>query len=63
MILLLGLVVAVALTLRKTSKNAKYQNIARQIAVKSSVGRMELVKMQAEKPEAGDPDTRVPVGN
>lgn len=50
-ILLLGLVVAVALTLRHTSKNAKYQNISKQVAVKSSVGRIEMIKMQAEKPE------------
>jgi NADH-quinone oxidoreductase subunit J len=45
MILLLALVVAVALTLRKTDKNAKYQNIAKQIAVKAS-DRLELVNMQ-----------------
>jgi NADH-quinone oxidoreductase subunit J len=49
-ILLLGLVVAVALTLRSSGKNAKYQNIAKQVAV-TSVGRIEMVKMQAEKPE------------
>jgi NADH-quinone oxidoreductase subunit J len=49
-ILLLGLVVAVALTLRPTSKNAKYQNIAKQVAI-SKVGRIEMVKMQAEKTE------------
>lgn len=47
LILLLGLVVAVALTLRKTTKNAKYQNIAKQVAV-TSVGRIEMVKMTAE---------------
>ena len=47
MILLLGLVVAVALTLRKTEKNAKYQNIAKQVAVKSQ-GRIELVNMKCE---------------
>lgn len=45
-ILLLGLVAAVALTLRKSGKNAKYQNIARQVAV-TSKGRIELVKMEA----------------
>jgi len=49
-ILLLGLVVAVALTLRSSEKNAKYQNIAKQIAV-TSVGRIEMIKMQVEKPE------------
>ncbi|MCC2624857.1 MAG: NADH-quinone oxidoreductase subunit [Burkholderiales bacterium] len=49
-ILLLGLVVAVALTLRPSSKNAKYQNIAKQVAV-SKTGRIEMVKMQAEKVE------------
>lgn len=49
-ILLLGLVVAVALTLRQTGKNAKYQNIAKQVAV-TSKGRIEMVKMQADKPE------------
>lgn len=51
LILLLGLVVAVALTLRPSIKNAKYQNIAKQSAV-SSVGRIQMVKMQAEQPEA-----------
>jgi len=49
-ILLLGLVVAVALTLRASEKNAKYQNIPKQVAV-TSVGRIEMVKMRAEKPE------------
>lgn len=46
MILLLGLVVAVALTLRKSEKAAKYQNIAKQVAVKSAT-RYTLVKMAA----------------
>jgi len=45
-ILLLGLVAAVTLTLRKSVKNAKYQNIAAQVAV-SHVGRIEMVKMEA----------------
>jgi NADH-quinone oxidoreductase subunit J len=54
-ILLLGLVVAVALTLRHGGKNAKYQNIAKQVAV-SSVGRIEMVKMQAEKPQIAEGD-------
>lgn len=47
MILLLGLVVAVALTLRKTNKNAKYQNIAAQVAT-SSTGRVTMLKMSTE---------------
>lgn len=47
LILLLGLVVAVALTLRKTNKNAKYQNIAAQVATPSK-GRVEMVKMKSE---------------
>jgi NADH-quinone oxidoreductase subunit J len=46
-ILLLALVVAVALTLRKTNKNSKYQNIAAQVAVDSST-RVTLVKMASE---------------
>lgn len=50
-ILLLGLVVAVSLTLRKTDKNAKYQNIAKQIAVDAKVGRIEIVKMKSETEE------------
>ncbi|MCE3268106.1 MAG: NADH-quinone oxidoreductase subunit [Burkholderiales bacterium] len=50
LILLLGLVVAVALTLRSSEKNSKYQDISKQVAV-SSLGRIEMVKMQAEKPE------------
>lgn len=44
MLLLLGLVVAVALTLRKTDKQAKYQDIRRQVAVKAK-DRIELVKL------------------
>lgn len=47
-ILLLGLVVAVALTLRKSEKNAKYQNIRKQVSVDAKVGRIELVKMKSE---------------
>ena len=50
-ILLLGLVVAVSLTLRKTDKNAKYQNISKQIAVDAKVGRIEIVKMKSETEE------------
>ena len=48
LILLLGLVVATALTLRKSDKNAKYQNIPRQVAVNANKGRLEMVKMKAE---------------
>lgn len=50
MILLLGLVVAVALTLRKTDKMAKYQNIAKQVAVDSQT-RVKLVNLPAEVEE------------
>ena len=45
MVLLLGLVVAVALTLRKTNKNGKYQNIAKQVNTPSK-GRVKMVKMK-----------------
>lgn len=47
MVLLLGLVVAVALTLRKSDKSAKYQNISKQVAVDSRT-RFTMVKMDAE---------------
>ena len=47
MVLLLGLVVAVALTLRKSEKQAKYQNINAQVAVDSKT-RFTMVKMKAE---------------
>jgi NADH-quinone oxidoreductase subunit J len=47
MILLLGLVVAVALTLRKSEKEAKYQNINKQVRVDSKT-RVTLVTMNAE---------------
>lgn len=47
MVLLLGLVVAVALTLRKSDKAAKYQNISKQVAVDSRT-RFKMVKMDAE---------------
>lgn len=47
MVLLLGLVVAVALTLRKSDKAAKYQNISKQVAVDSRT-RFTMVKMDAE---------------
>ena len=48
MLLLLGLVVAVALTLRKSDKLNNKQNISQQVAVDSTKGRLEIVKMQAE---------------
>jgi NADH-quinone oxidoreductase subunit J len=47
-ILLLGLVVAVTLTLSRHNKNAKYQNIRSQVAVDAKVGRIKLVKMHSE---------------
>lgn len=47
MILFLGLVVAVALTLRKTHKNAKFQNINKQIRVIAK-DRMDLIQMESE---------------
>ncbi|RTL01079.1 MAG: NADH-quinone oxidoreductase subunit J [Proteobacteria bacterium] len=50
MVLLLGLVVAVALTLRKSDKAAKYQNISKQVAVDSRT-RFKMVKMDAEVEE------------
>lgn len=46
-ILLLGLVAAVALTLRKSEKNAKYQNISKQVAVNAK-DRLEMVNLKAE---------------
>ncbi len=45
MVLLLGLVVAVALTLRKTNKNGKYQNISQQVNTESK-GRVKMVNMK-----------------
>ncbi|MFN8769869.1 MAG: NADH-quinone oxidoreductase subunit J [Neisseriaceae bacterium] len=47
MILLLGLVAAVALTLRNSEKNAKYQNIRKQLNINAK-DRFELVKMKSE---------------
>lgn len=44
LILLLGLVVAVALSLRKTDKNVKYQKIKDQVNVQAS-SRLQMVKM------------------
>ena len=49
LILLLGLVAAVALTLRKTNKNAKYQNIANQVSTPSK-GRVEMIKIKTSVP-------------
>ncbi|TXI93459.1 MAG: NADH-quinone oxidoreductase subunit J [Neisseriales bacterium] len=57
MILLLGLVVAVALTLRKTDKQAKYQNIAAQVAVDSKT-RFTMVKMAAEVEEISSAENK-----
>ncbi|AUR51390.1 NADH-quinone oxidoreductase subunit J [Aquella oligotrophica] len=57
MILLLGLVVAVALTLRKTDKQAKYQNIAAQVAVDSKT-RFTMVKMAAEVEEISSEENK-----
>ena len=45
MLLLLGLVVAVALTLRRSDKVISRQNIQQQVAVNSAKGRIEMVKM------------------
>lgn len=53
MVLLLGLVVAVALTLRKSEKAAKYQNINKQVATDSKT-RFTMVKMDAEVEDKGD---------
>lgn len=53
MLLLLGLVVAVALTLRKSEKDAKYQNIAKQVATDSRT-RFTMVKMDAEVKSKGE---------
>lgn len=52
MILLLGLVVAVALTLRKSEKSAKYQNISLQVS-RDSKTRFTMVKMDAETEDKG----------
>ena len=51
-ILLLGLVVAVALTLRKTDKNQKKQNISKQVAVNAK-GRVTMLSMK----EVAAPET------
>jgi NADH-quinone oxidoreductase subunit J len=61
MILLLGLVVAVALTLRKSSKAAKYQKIAAQVAVKSNT-RWQLVPMETSQEEPLSPGISTKVG-
>ncbi|MBX9598272.1 MAG: NADH-quinone oxidoreductase subunit J [Burkholderiales bacterium] len=53
MVLLLGLVVAVALTLRKSEKAAKYQNINKQVATDSKT-RFTMVKMDSEVEDKGD---------
>ncbi|RTL10532.1 MAG: NADH-quinone oxidoreductase subunit J [Neisseriaceae bacterium] len=53
MVLLLGLVVAVALTLRKSEKAAKYQNISKQVATDSKT-RFTMIKMDAEVEDKGE---------
>lgn len=55
MILLLGLVVAVALTLRRFDKQAKYQNIAQQVQVNSKT-RLTLLNLapEVDEPTQGD---------
>ncbi|MDD3266042.1 MAG: NADH-quinone oxidoreductase subunit J [Burkholderiales bacterium] len=53
LVLLLGLVVAVALTLRKSDKAAKYQNISKQVSVDSKT-RFTMVKMDAEIEQQGE---------
>lgn len=53
LVLLLGLVVAVALTLRKSDKAAKYQNISKQVSVDSKT-RFTMVKMDAEVEQQGE---------
>lgn len=53
LVLLLGLVVAVALTLRKSDKSAKYQNISKQVSVDSKT-RFTMVKMDAEIEQQGE---------
>lgn len=53
LVLLLGLVVAVALTLRKSEKVAKYQNINKQVSVDSKT-RFTMVKMDAEVESKGE---------
>ena len=58
LILLLGLVVAVALTLRKSDKKAKYQNISKQVAV-SSVGRIEMINMEVSGDDVASEDNNV----
>ncbi len=58
MILLLGLVVAVALTLRKSEKDAKYQNISKQVSVDSKT-RFTMVKMAAEVEQVTSTDEGV----
>ena len=50
-LLLLGMVAAIALVHRKTT-NPKYINPADQVSVDPNVGRMRLVKMDAVKPQA-----------
>ena len=51
-LLLVGMIAAIALTLRKR-KTTKYQNPAEQVAVKAA-DRLRVVKMAAEKPAQTD---------
>lgn len=53
MILLLGLVVAVALTLRKSNKGTKYQDVAKQVNVDSKT-RITILKMKSEADNNGE---------
>lgn len=55
-LLLLGMVAAIALVHRKTT-NPKYINPADQVKVNPNKGRMRLVKMQAVKPTASETET------
>ena len=54
MVLLLGLVVAVALTLRKSEKAAKYQNIMQKQVATDSKTRFTMIKMDAEVEDKGE---------
>lgn len=54
-LLLVGMIAAIALTLRKR-KNTRYQNPAEQVAVKAA-DRIELVKVKAEKPAHAPQET------
>ncbi len=53
-LLLVGMITAIALTLRKR-KNTRYQNPAEQVAVKAA-DRFTVVRMEADKPAHFDPE-------